>query len=69
MPQAGFEPGSSAATLLEFERRIKPLGHHGWYAKPYCLLGTSTSTNVEEFQEFISSFTTINKATPIIAAK
>ena len=25
-----FEPGSSAATLLEFERRLKPLGHHGW---------------------------------------
>ena len=28
MPQAGFEPGSSAATLLEFERLLKLLGHH-----------------------------------------
>ena len=26
MPQAGFQPGSSAATLLEFEQRLKPLG-------------------------------------------
>ena len=39
------------------------------FATPYCLLVTSTSANVKEFQEFISSFTTINKATPVIAAK
>ena len=28
MPQARFEPGSSGANLLEFERPPKPLGHH-----------------------------------------
>ena len=29
VPKRDSKPGSSEATLLEFERRLKPLGHHG----------------------------------------
>ena len=31
MPRAGFKPGSSATTPLEFELWLKPLSHHGQF--------------------------------------
>ena len=37
-PQVGFKPGSSAATLLEFDQRLKPLGHHGQFKACLILL-------------------------------
>ena len=31
LSQAGSKPGSSAATLIEFERQCLTLGHHGQF--------------------------------------
>ena len=40
MPHTGFKPGSSAATLLEFDWRLKPLGRYT--LAPYLTLFINT---------------------------
>ena len=83
MPQAGFEPGSSAATLLEFEQRLKPLGHHGRFSSQLNYIQNSCNTehckrfNLRCFKKRINCFVRAsnqdhrmvkNESTPILSA-